>query len=57
VGIVVSLQRANGWIDWRVFGMVWENTIPMASTPDTTAGDSTDGPTVDGAVDGDTIEG
>jgi hypothetical protein len=32
VGIVVRLQRANGWIDWRVYGMVWENATPVTPT-------------------------
>jgi Protein of unknown function (DUF2510) len=32
VGIVVRLQRANGWIDWRVYGMVWENSTTSSGT-------------------------
>ncbi len=35
VGIVVRLQRANGWIDWRVYGMVWENAT-TTTTPEPT---------------------
>lgn len=34
VGIVVRLQRANGWIDWRVYGMVWENATTSSTVPD-----------------------
>lgn len=34
VGIVVRLQRANGWIDWRVYGMVWENATTSSDVPD-----------------------
>ena len=41
VGIVVRLQRANGWIDWRVYGMVWENST-------TTSDGTTDEAPVDG---------
>ena len=33
VGIVVRLQRANGWIDWRVYGMVWENSTTASDAP------------------------
>ena len=33
VGIVVRLQRANGWIDWRVYGMVWDKDQPNATQP------------------------
>ncbi|MEX1079421.1 MAG: DUF2510 domain-containing protein [Homoserinimonas sp.] len=36
VGIVVRLQRANGWIDWRVYGMVWENATESTPTPEST---------------------
>ncbi|HEU4806869.1 MAG TPA: DUF2510 domain-containing protein [Homoserinimonas sp.] len=51
VGIVVRLQRANGWIDWRVYGMVWENATPVAATPDGTDAAPTD------VVEGETVEG
>jgi hypothetical protein len=54
VGIVVRLQRANGWIDWRVYGMVWENATPVTAgsgsdDTQTDAGEG-DGEVVDGAV-------
>jgi hypothetical protein len=60
VGIVVRLQRANGWIDWRVYGMVWENASQAATTP-TTDGTTTDGTTTDDApteiVEGEVVQG
>src|SRR5690554_4936877 len=59
VGIVVRLQRANGWIDWRVYGMVWENATPVTSGSDDAETDATEGDgTVDGAVvDGTAVDG
>src|SRR5690606_21335220 len=61
VGIVGRLQRANGWIDWRVYGMVWENATPIVGSTDGTDGAPTgivDGEVVDGAVvDGTAVEG
>ena len=51
VGIVVRLQRANGWIDWRVYGMVWENATPVTASPDATGEAPTD------AVEGETLDG
>lgn len=59
VGIVVRLQRANGWIDWRVYGMVWENATPATTTP-TTDAPATDEPATDApatGVEGETTAG
>ncbi|MHA6668705.1 DUF2510 domain-containing protein [Homoserinimonas sp. A447] len=56
VGIVVRLQRANGWIDWRVYGMVWENATPAGASPDATEDAPTDSLEGD-AVEGEAVEG
>ena len=50
VGIVVRLQRANGWIDWRVYGMVWENATATAATGTPVEGETVEGETVVGEI-------
>jgi len=60
VAIVVRLQRANGWIDWRVYGMVWENSSTAGSSTADTSTDATEEVTADdgtASLEGDMIDG